>query len=231
MFRYFVFETPSFLNRYIRRKSRNAVSWTTPITLGLLTVFLPCGVAQSMMAASMVAATPWQGALILFAFTLGTLPVFILASLFAVSVGSILKKQLTRFAAILLMVLGLVSVDYGLNLAGSPISLSKTYQALVRKTELPAPAVSSDRYEIHVVDHGYTPEVLHLKADQPVTLHWVTEGTTSCALTVVVPGLNYEKTLPSNGDVLLTIPAHKKGTILEYSCSMGMYHGRLVFDR
>ena len=52
----------------------------------------------------------------------------------------------------------------------------------------------------------------------------------SCSLSVVVPGLNYQKVLPGTGTVTMDIPAQAKGTVMRYSCSMGMYTGQLVFD-
>jgi sulfite exporter TauE/SafE len=71
IFRYFVFQPPSFVTRYIRRKAKNGAEIVTPIFLGLLTVLIPCGVTQAMMAIAIGTGDPLQGAAILFAFTLG----------------------------------------------------------------------------------------------------------------------------------------------------------------
>jgi hypothetical protein len=72
--------------------------------------------------------------------------------------------------------------------------------------------------------------VLHLAANRPVDLNWVTQNVRSCSLSVVVPGLKYEKVLPATGEVSLKIPPQAKGTVMPYSCSMGMYTGQFVFD-
>lgn len=78
---------------------------------------------------------------------------------------------------------------------------------------------------------GYFPTVLHLSAERPVVLNWVTDNPHSCALAGVVPALNYEILLPHTGQTPLDIPAQEKGTIMRYLCSMGMYTGQLVFDQ
>ena len=57
IFRYFVLEPPRFITRYIRRKSKGDVSDATPLFLGAMTVFIPCGVTQAMMAVAMASAT------------------------------------------------------------------------------------------------------------------------------------------------------------------------------
>lgn len=235
IFRYFVIQTPSFLTRFIRRTSKNNTSFITPLFLGALTVFLPCGIAQSMMAAAIGTGDPLQGAAILFAFTLGTTPVFFVVAFFATRIGAVLEKNLTRIAAVILIVLGLIPIEYGLNLAGSPVSFTKVFDRIMVASESSSPKTQLSSIKnndtITVIDHGYMPKMLHLPANKQVTLIWLTKGTESCALSVVVPQLNYEKTLPSTGEVPLTIPAQKKGTIMEYSCSMGMYHGQLIFDQ
>ena len=73
--------------------------------------------------------------------------------------------------------------------------------------------------------------MLHLAANQAVSLNWVTKNVRSCALSVVVPGFELPESLPHTGQVSVAIPAQAKGTVIRYSCSMGMYTGQLVFDQ
>ncbi len=240
IFRYFVLEPPSAITRYIRRtsKNRNRDAWVAPLLLGALTVLIPCGIAQAEMALALGTGDPLQGATILFAFTLGTTPVFFTVAYFATRLGAAVEKYFTRLVAVVVLVLGLVSVDSALNLAGSPVSLSKAVSGLMPAPTAPLPTpvlgaiapASAGGYIVNVGDSGYTPKILHLAAAKPVSLTWVTQGTHSCALSVVIPNLNYQKILPSKGQVALDIPAQPKGTVIEYSCSMGMYFGQLVFD-
>ena len=129
IFRYFSLEPPSFVTRYIRRKSKDQSSALTPLFLGALTVFIPCGVTQAMMAVAMATGSPVAGATIMFAFTLGTSPVFFAVAYLATTLGARLEKNFMRIVAVIVLVLGLVSIDSGLTLAGWPYSVSNLRMA------------------------------------------------------------------------------------------------------
>ncbi|MEW5828729.1 MAG: sulfite exporter TauE/SafE family protein [Chloroflexota bacterium] len=229
VFRFFVIEPPSFLTRYIRRKSKDGASLVTPLFMGTLTIFLPCGVTQAMMAAALGTSSPVQGAALMFAFIFGTTPLFFSVSYFATRLSAAVEKHFTRIVAVTMLILGLVSVDSGLNLAGSPFSFSRAWNSVAVAISDSVNGVQSG-FAIHVTDDGYSPIVLHLPAGTPVSIEWVTEGTQSCARSVVVPGLEYHEILPPVGRVRFDIPAQEKGTVINYSCSMGMYPSQLVFD-
>ena len=165
----------------------------------------------------------------MFAFILGTTPLFFTVSYFATRLGATLEKYFTRLVAVTLIILGLVQVDTGLNLAGSPVSLSRAANSLVSLIK-PVPLSSQTGFEINVTEYGYSPQTLHLPANQPVTIEWVTDNTRSCARSVVVPGMNYQQILPTTGRVKFDIPAQEKGTVVLYTCSMGMYPSEFIFD-
>lgn len=83
IFRYFVIEPPKFLTRYIRRRSKEGESLVTPLFMGTLTIFLPCGVTQAVMAVALGTGSAIEGTLLMFAFILGTIPLFFTVSYFA----------------------------------------------------------------------------------------------------------------------------------------------------
>jgi sulfite exporter TauE/SafE len=241
IFRYFIIEPPTFLTRYIRRTSKKGDALVTPLFLGAMTVLIPCGIAQSMMAVALGTGSPLQGAALMFAFTLGTTPVFFSIAYFATRLGATLEKYFTRLIALTVIILGLVSINYGLNLAGSPLSANTLFNNLLPASSYSVPTVdpssvsspvsSQSAYEVIVSNDGYSPQVLHLAANQPVKLTWITVNTNSCSRSVVVPSLNYQQVLPTTGNVSFDIPSQATGTVMRYSCSMGMYTGQFVFDR
>lgn len=225
IFRFFVIEPPSSLTRYIRRKSKNGTSFFTPLLLGTLTLFLPCGVTQAMMATALGTGSPTQGAMLMFSFILGTSPLFFSVAYFATRLGSTIEKHFNRIVAVTMLIMGLVQVDTGLNLSGAPFSISRTI-SIVQAYALPAQTGTS----IEVTENGYFPQVLHLPANQEVSIEWVTRNTQACSRSVVVPDLDYQKILPTTGRVTLDIPPQEKGAIIRYTCSMGMYPSQFVFD-
>jgi len=237
VFRWFVLEPPSSLRRFIRRASGRTVSPVAPVFLGTLTVLLPCGVSQAMMAAAVGTGDPFLGAALLFAFTLGTIPIFFSVAYFATRLSAAVQAHFNRFVALILLGFGGVSVYYGLNLAGIPFGLSYSDHGPAEQSGFSNPPGPSEtgtngkgEYVISVSNGGYEPKVLHLPANRPVTLIWVTRDGTSCTRSVVLPGLKYHAILPSSGRSPLTIPPQKLGTRLPYCCSTGRFTGLLVFD-
>ena len=200
IFRYFVIEPPSFLTRFIRRKSKNGASFVTPLFMGTLTIFLPCGVTQAMLAAALGTGSAWQGAALMFAFILGTSPLFFSVSYFATRLGATVEKYFNQIVAVTMLILALVSIDSGLNLIGSPFSFSRLIGSV---TTAVSSSISSERsgYSINVTENGYSPVILHLPANKSISIEWVTENTQTCARSVVIPGLNYAKILPPTGRI------------------------------
>ncbi len=232
IFRYFVFEPPSFITRYIRRKAKNGAEWVTPLFLGLLTVLIPCGVTQAMMAVAIGTGSPVQGAAILFAFTLGASPVFFTVAYLTTRLGASLEKVFMRFVAVVVLILGLVSIENGLNLLGSPYSVSRMLEQANPPQEaiFSTPATVSNALTLRAENNGYKPQILYASANEPVTLNLVTNNTRSCSRSFVIPRLRVEKILPETGTIPIKIPAQKPGTELYFTCSMGMYTGKIIFQ-
>jgi sulfite exporter TauE/SafE len=230
IFRYFAIEPPKFLTRYIRRTAKNGTELATPLFLGALTVFIPCGVTQAMMGAALATGRVDLGAALMFAFTLGTSPVFFLVAYLAAKIGERLESFFMRFVAIAVLVLGLVTLNSGLNLIGSSLS----FENLTRGLFSPASAMQSiakdGELTLFVKNEGYFPQTLSAKANQPVALNLVTNRTYSCARDFVIPALSYYELLPDTGKVVVDIPAQAPGTRMFFTCSMGMYTGLIVFE-
>lgn len=130
IFRYFNIKPPKFITRYIRRKSKNNSPVVTPLFMGALTVLIPCGITQVVMASAIAAGNPLTGALLMFSFILGTSPVFFVVAYFATRLGERLEKYFMKFVAVVVLVLGLLTINTGLNLMGSPLSFKNLTGAL-----------------------------------------------------------------------------------------------------
>ncbi|MBM4427447.1 MAG: hypothetical protein FJ031_09435 [Chloroflexi bacterium] len=235
IFRYFSIEPPKFITRYIRRTAKGTDT-ATPVFLGFLTVFIPCGVTQAMMATALGTGSIAMGAALMFAFTLGTSPVFFIVAYLTTELGARLEKFFMRFVAVAILILGFVTLDSGLNLMGSPFSLQNLTRAWSSSPTESAPVADSgqpvERGEIYlnVENSGYSPAVMTAPANTELTLNLVTNETYSCARDFVIPKLNFYMLLPATGVMQTTIPPQVAGTTLFYTCSMGMYTGQIVFE-
>jgi sulfite exporter TauE/SafE len=146
IFRYLAFEPPSFVNRWIRRTAKEGKAFA-PVSLGVLTVLIPCGVTQTMMALAIGTGDPWQGAGIMFAFTLGTTPLFFSLALLMTQIGKRWEHHFTKGIAVVVLVLGIVAADGGMNLLGSPFTLNRWLPSALTnpaQTTLPDVRVSLD---------------------------------------------------------------------------------------
>lgn len=230
VFRYFAIEPPKFITRYIRRTAKNGTEMAAPLFLGALTVFIPCGVTQAMMGAALATGRAGMGAALMFAFTLGTSPVFFLVAYLATKIGARLEAFFMRFVAIAVLLLGLVTLNSGLNLIGSPLS----FENMTRGMAAPAPGQATGAREgeltLFVQNEGYFPRTLRARANAPVALNLVTDRTYSCSRDFVIPALSFYELLPDTGRVVVDIPPQAPGTRMFFTCSMGMYTGMIVFD-
>jgi hypothetical protein len=228
IFRFFSVEPPKFITRYIRRTAKGMDTFT-PLFLGALTVFIPCGVTQAMMAAALGTGSLAMGAALMFAFTLGTSPVFFIVAYLATELGTRLEKFFMRFVAVVVLILGLVTVNSGLNILGSPLSFQNLTRNLFPSAQASQPVTAEGEVVLYVQNEGYFPQTLRAPAGKDLTLNLVTNQTYSCSRDFVIPALNYYELLPDTGTVKVNIPAQAKGSTLYFTCSMGMYTGQILF--
>ncbi len=80
-----------------------------------------------------------------------------------------------------------------------------------------------------VVKGGYTPDVLVVKAGQPVRLNFTRQETASCSEMVLFPDFNKSANLPTGETVTLEFTPDKPGEY-DFQCQMGMLHGKLIVE-
>ncbi len=235
IFRYFSIEPPKFITRYIR-KTAKGTDTATPIMLGLLTVFIPCGVTQAMMATALGTGSALMGAALMLAFTVGTSPVFFVVAYLTTELGAKLEKFFMRFVAVVVLILGFVTLDGGLNVMGSPLSLQNLTRGWFSSPAETSPVANnaqpsdSDAIVLNVKNNGYFPQTIKAPSGRDLTLSLITNQTYSCARDFVIPALNVYQLLPDTGTVEVKIPSQKAGSRLFFTCSMGMYTGMIVFE-
>ncbi len=232
IFRYFTFEPPRFVTRYLRRKAKDGVTAITPLFLGALTVLIPCGVTQVMMALAIGTGNPIQAAGLMVAFTLGSSVVFFAVAYLASQLGTATVHGFNYLAAVVLIVLGVVSVNQGLNLMSVPLTIAQPRGVAgseVRPTPVAAPG-EANLLTIAALPFGYEPEQLHARADVPTQVTFVSDRLYSCSRALIVPEWNIQTILPETGTFSFSLPPQAPGKVLNYSCSMGMYTGQIIFS-
>lgn len=76
---------------------------------------------------------------------------------------------------------------------------------------------------------GYSPSLSTAKANTPTILRVKTAGTFDCSASITIPSIGIRKNLPPTGSSDIEIPEQEAGTILNGTCSMGMYNFSIKF--
>ncbi len=231
IFRYFIIQPPKFLTRLVRKQSKSQDIFA-PAILGAFTVFIPCGTTQAMMALAIASGKPISGALILFAFILGTSPLFFILGYFATTLGEIFQKQFMRIAAVALIILSIFNLNNALALTGFNLNLGGTVKNIyctfaVCDNNNVALKNSDPITEATIIigSTSYQPNQITVKRGANITLHLVNKNGSSCIQAFTIPSLNIQKVVPLGSSDTLTFTAPQTVGELPFMCSMGMYRG------
>lgn len=82
--------------------------------------------------------------------------------------------------------------------------------------------------EINIlVDGGYNPEKISVLAGQTTKITFERKDSSACLEEVILPDFKIRKFLPLNEKTEIEITPNKKGEF-DFSCGMGMFHGKLI---
>jgi sulfite exporter TauE/SafE/copper chaperone CopZ len=206
------------LPRVFGRAAAWAGSGRGPFIVGLLNGFLPCGPLQSMQLYALGTGSLLAGALSMFLFSLGTVPLmFGLGAL-----GSLLThrfaSRMIKVSALLVMILGLAMLGRGLNLSGVDLRFWQTGPAAAANiarleggVQVVETSMQPNRYVSIIVQKGL-PVKWTIKAD-PASLN-------GCNNPVTIPSYGISRRLVP-GSNLIEFTPKGAGNVL-YTCWMGM---------
>ena len=115
--RKFTLRMPKFLARKVGNQKAKA---TRPFIVGILNGFMPCGPLQSMWLVALAAGNPFVGALSMFLFSLGTVPLMLGLGSIVSALGRKFTDKVRTVGAVLVVVLGLAMLSQGGSLSGWP---------------------------------------------------------------------------------------------------------------
>ena len=199
-----------------------------PLYVGLLNGLMPCGPLQAMQLYALSTGDPLKGALSMFLFSLGTVP--LMFGLGALS--SLLSKKFTSkmmaVSAVLVVVLGVSMFSSGMSLSGVALpsvnvgTNGSTQQNVnVANTaggvQTITTKLSSGRFEPITVQKG-------------IPVKWIIQAEESeingCNNEIVIPKFNTQKKLVA-GDNIIEFTPTQSGTFA-YSCWMGMIRSKIT---
>jgi sulfite exporter TauE/SafE len=229
VFRYFVIQPPKFLTRLVRNQSKSK-SIFAPAFLGALTVFIPCGTTQAMMVLSIGSGNPFLGAAVLFAFVLGTSPLFFILGYFATKLSDKLHRSFMKIAAVALIILALFNLNSALRLTGSKFTTDSIWKFFATSTKAQENGKSLNAVSevtITLDDKGYFPKSFVVNKGSYVTMHLVNSGGRGCIQGFTIPKFGIQKVVPFGTSGTISFLAPKETGEIAFMCSMGMYRGTI----
>lgn len=230
IFHYFIIQPPKFLTRIIKKQSKSGDMFA-PALLGAFTIFVPCGVTQAMIALAVASGTPITGAAIMFAFVLGTSPIFFILGYFTTKLGDFFHQKFMRLVAYAIILLAIFNINNAIALTGSSFTIENAWRNIVctvswcdLKTEASTLSGATE-VTIGIYSTGYDPNIINIKAGSQITVNLVNKGGGGCAQAFTIPSLGIERVVSNGKTETITFTAPKSGDVA-FMCSMGMYRGR-----
>ncbi len=186
-----------------------------PLYIGILNGLMPCGPLQSMQLYALGTGSILNGALSMFFFSVGTLPLMFGLGIVSSFISNKLSHRILKVSAILVMVLGLVMLNRGLSLSG--ISLvnintnSNNISTIKGDVQLITTKMESGNY-IPIIVEKNIPVKWTIIADE--------SDLNGCNNPVTIPKYNIRQTLVPGENAIEFLP-EEEGNIV-YTCWMGM---------
>jgi sulfite exporter TauE/SafE len=222
-----------FLRRITTIRTPSLTKYTKdrgPVVFGLLSGLLPCGPLQAMLIYAAATGSAIQGGIAMLTFSLGTIPLMfgfgnVLSFLTHNFVGRIMKVS-----AVVVMVLGLVTLNRGLLLSGYELPFLNLDFLSSTKGLSTVSAISGDFQEINMTadNHKWNPDTFVVKKDIPVKLNIQVGKLSNSLMGIRVPQYGLSKDFTKDGEtVTLEFTPKEAGTIL-FTCPMGVNKGEII---
>ena len=220
------------LPAFIRRKTGKS---KTPFLVGLCNGLMPCGPLQSMQIVALASGNVFVGVLSMLCFSLGTVPLMLGFGFVFSSLGKRFTKQILKFGAVLVVVLGLSMISQGSALSGIDSKVSSAFSKPEETQEAQAKlneTVEKDgvQYVSSVLESGKYPDIT-IKAGEPVV--WEIEADkgsiNGCNYKILLQDFDMEYTF-SEGENVIEFMPEKEG-VYTYSCWMGMITGKIYVEK
>lgn len=189
---------------------------SNPFLIGLLNGFMPCGPFQAMQLYALSTSSMLKGALSMFLFGLGTMPLMLLTGVIFTNLKTKNKILINNIASVLILVLSVLMLNRGL------VALNINIPAFEGNTKYLTPNIIDDTQvvEFDLSYNGY--QNIKVEVDKPVKMiiHVDKKYLTGCNNSLTIPEYNINQELKVGDNIIEFYPT-KEGTFI-YTCWMDM---------
>ncbi len=218
---------PKFIAVKIQKEKSKSNS---PFFVGLLNGLMPCGPLQAMQIYALSTGNPFSGALSMFLFSLGTVPLmFILGALSTVLSKKFTSRVMTA-GAVLVVVLGLSMFTQGVSLAGiSPSAILPGLEGISGNQQESSGQIKIED-GVQVINSTLSPgRYPNIKVQAGIPVKWIIDAPAGsingCNNRMIIREYGIEYSFHTGENVVEFTP-DKTGKI-PYSCWMGMIRGSI----
>ena len=193
----FTIAPPAAWSRFVRGRARSQAAFA-PAALGFFTILVPCGITLSVEALALTSGSALSGAATMAVFVIGTSPLFAILGYAARRTATAWQGRLAAVTGLVVLGMGLYTLNGGLTLADSPLAARNLPQTLGIHAPPPVtdPAVvhlaADGRQEVIVTvrNSSYSPKNIGVRAGVPTTLVMRSDGVIGCTSAFVIPSLD-----------------------------------------
>jgi sulfite exporter TauE/SafE/copper chaperone CopZ len=228
---------PKIFGKTIQKNSKNH----GPFYIGLLNGFMPCGPLQAMQLYALGTGSFIGGALSMFAFSIGTVPLMFGLGAVSTYMGQRTTKNLLKLSAFLVVILGMAMISRGMNLTGAVIPLqsssllSSLKDDITSDTKIKSPTnqvnqsdiIEGIQYVTTTLAGGrYTPFTVTDGIPVKWTILVEEEDLNGCNNPVTIPKYGIQQLLVVGENVIEFTPVGVGN--ITYTCWMGMISSQIT---
>ncbi len=195
----------------------------TPTLLGAGTFFLPCGFTQALQLYALSTGNPFQSALLLGMFAIGTAPALLALGWVSGSLKGKWGQWFFKLSGAIVIVLGLWNIQNGMTIMGYPLEWPHSTPVALAGVVMEG---DTQVMKMDVDYSGYSPGNFVIKNGVKTRWDVNLKVTSGCVTVLQSPQLGIRKLL-SLGENSIEFTPSEAGNI-PFNCSMGMYRGEIT---
>lgn len=195
-----------------------------PLYVGLINGLMPCGPLQAMQIYALGTGSMWTGALSMFMFSLGTVPLMFGFGAVSSFLSGKFTLKMMKVSAVLVMILGVIMLSRGMALSGFNTNIalgassdSSQIAKVMGEVQVVTTTLESGRYSPIIVQKG-------------IPVRWTISSTVGelngCNNRINIPEYNIQNVQLEAGDTVIEFTPDKVGNYI-YTCWMGMIRSNI----